>query len=35
MESSDTGPIIAGLLGLLVLGGVFGRRKNGLPEVVS
>lgn len=35
MESSDTGPIIAGLLGLLVLGAVFGRRKNGLPEVVS
>jgi hypothetical protein len=30
MESGDTGPIIAGLLGLVV-----GRRKNGLPEVVS
>ena len=29
------GPIIAGLLGLLVLGMVFGRRKGGLPEVVS
>lgn len=35
VESSDAGPIIAGLLGLLVLGAVFGRRKNGLPEVVS
>jgi MYXO-CTERM domain-containing protein len=35
MESGDTGPIIAGLLGLVVLGAVFGRRKNGLPEVVS
>jgi LPXTG-motif cell wall-anchored protein len=34
-DSSDAGPIIAGLLGLLVLGAVFGRRKNGLPEVVS
>lgn len=34
-ESGDTGPIVAGLLGLLVLGAVFGRRKSGLPEVVS
>jgi hypothetical protein len=34
-ESSGTGPIIAGLLGLLLLGAVFGRRKPGLPEVVS
>ena len=29
------GPIVAGLAGLLVLGLVFGRRKAGLPEVVS
>jgi MYXO-CTERM domain-containing protein len=35
MESSDTGPIIAGLLGLLVLGAGFGRRKKGLPVDVS
>jgi LPXTG-motif cell wall-anchored protein len=34
-ESGNSGPIIAGLLGLLVLGAVFGRRKSGLPEVVS
>ena len=34
-DNGDAGPIIAGLLGLLVLGAVFGRRKNGLPEVVS
>jgi hypothetical protein len=34
-SSGDTGPIVAGLLGLLVLGAVFGRRKSGLPEVVS
>ena len=34
-ESGNPGPIIAGLLGLLVLGAVFGRRKSGLPEVVS
>lgn len=34
-ESGGTGPIIAGLLGLLVLGAIFGRRKSGLPEVVS
>jgi len=34
-ERSDTGPVIAGLLGCLVLGAVFGRRKSGLPEVVS
>ena len=30
-----TGSIIAGLAGLLVLGLVFGRRRGGLPEVVS
>jgi MYXO-CTERM domain-containing protein len=35
IESGSSGPIIAGLLGLLVLGAVFGRRKSGLPEVVS
>lgn len=29
------GPIVAGLAGLLVLGLVYGRRKAGLPEVVS
>jgi hypothetical protein len=31
----STGPMVAGLAGLLVLGLVFGRRKAGLPEVVS
>lgn len=29
------GSLVAGLAGLLVLGLVFGRRKAGLPEVVS
>jgi MYXO-CTERM domain-containing protein len=32
---ANAGPLIAGLVGLLVLGLVFGRRKPGLPQVVS
>jgi hypothetical protein len=29
------GSLVAGVVGLLVLGLVFGRRKSGLPQVVS
>lgn len=32
---TGAGPLVAGLAGLLVLGLVFGRRRAGLPEVVS
>lgn len=32
---TGTGPLVAGLAGLFVLGLVFGRRRASLPEVVS
>ena len=34
-EPGSVGPLVAGVVGLLVLAGVFGRRRSRLPEVVS
>ena len=34
-QGVGSGSVIAGLVGILVLGMVFGRRRSGLPEVVS